>query len=101
MQLVNGKRGVQRVRLAASAHPFGVFPLVVQRPYDRTRTRRNLAASGERIRLLEALALSGADLVLVDLPAFDTGARRPPDPRGPPGRQAILVAAPAVEVPYD
>src|SRR6185312_2355566 len=99
VNLVSGYRRVERVGARARRHPRPVFPVVIQRPQARGRSRRRLAAERERIALVDPQAMPRLDAIFVALALRDTGYPIFPDARAVGSRvKRMGIAPPFIEV---
>ena len=99
MDLVNGHRAVERIRLGGLLRqPFGVAPSVPRGlGYDRGSARRDFGGEGERICLQGQPLVGGHDLVLV--PGAGLHSRQENLPNARTAQRAHGVHAPVPEVP--
>ena len=99
MHLVDRNRRVERVRGAPGRHPLAVLPAVLERPSARGCLRRHLGVEGERVGLVDLVAVPARDDVkLVAVPARDVGHEAFPDSGAVAARRERMRApVPAVE----
>jgi hypothetical protein len=92
----------QKIPRAPAGHPLVVPPGVsVDVANDRARPRGVLGPEGMGVGLEEQIPrLSGADLILVDLPLSQAGDEYLPDAAFPPVAHRVPAAVPVVEVPH-
>src|SRR5512143_445996 len=100
MDFVDGPWRIERVRRAAPLHPILVLPLIRQVPDPGCGRRRRFPETGERIALVDAIAVeSGFDMVFIGAAMRDAGYESLPDPRTVrPRLQRMGAGIPVVEV---
>jgi hypothetical protein len=102
VQLVDRYRRLQRLLTAAVGHPAAVLPGVVEIPDHRCGARRRLGPEGERVRLIDLVAVDvRLDVVLVNGAALEAGHEALPDAGRLARTQRVGAIAPVVEVADD
>ena len=92
----------QRVALAPLGHPVLIVPGIVEVPDDGRGARRHFMVEGERVHLVNAIALVVRDdVILVGGAVTDARDEAGPDAGGGLRMQRMAVLAPAVEVAHD
>src|SRR6266851_6233405 len=80
VQLVDRHGSIQTIAPGACGHPLGVLPLVLQSPYARRGSRRQLAEHAVRIGLLDDVSAEArGNAILVPLASLRGRRRTLPD----------------------